>query len=113
MQRLYTSGTLFAHQKSLSKLPVAPLKETCDRFLETAKPLAISAQEFENTKACIAELCKPGGIGHVLHSRLEERSKKHDDGWLAEWWQEYAYMGYRDPVVVFVNYFFGIHFDNL
>ena len=108
LNRLYTTGTLFAHQKSLPKLPVPPLKETCEKFLETAKPLAISEQEFEVTTKNIQEFLKD--LGPTLHSRLVERSKKLDSGWLAEWWQEYAYMGYRDPVVVFVNYFFGFYY---
>ena len=110
MQRLYNTGTLFAHQKSLQKLPVPPLKETCDRFLETIKPLAQSTEELENTRRCISEFIGPGSLGPVLHARLEDRSKKLEDGWLAAWWQEYAYMGYRDPVVVFVNYFFGNYY---
>ena len=32
------------------------------------------------------------------------------DSWLAEWWNEVAYMGYRDPVVVFVSYFY-VHLE--
>ncbi|KAJ7796195.1 hypothetical protein B0H14DRAFT_2916328 [Mycena olivaceomarginata] len=31
--------------------------------------------------------------------------------WLSEWWNDAAYMGYRDPVVVFVSYFY-IHVDD-
>jgi carnitine O-acetyltransferase len=31
--------------------------------------------------------------------------------WLANWWNEAAYMGYRDPVVVFVSCYF-VHVDD-
>ena len=31
--------------------------------------------------------------------------------WLADWWNETAYMGYRDPVVVYVSYFY-VHVDD-
>lgn len=30
---------------------------------------------------------------------------------MSEWWNDAAYMGYRDPVVVFVSYFF-LHLDD-
>jgi carnitine O-acetyltransferase len=41
---------------------------------------------------------------------LEERAvKEKNEGrnnWLSEWWNDAAYMAYRDPVVVFVSYFY-------
>lgn len=32
------------------------------------------------------------------------------DNWLADWWDDVAYMAYRDPVVVYVSYFY-VHKD--
>jgi carnitine O-acetyltransferase len=106
MQRLYSQGILFKHQKTLPKLVVPNLEETCARYLETVKPLA-SDVEFENTSKAVAEFLKPGSLGHTLHARLLARSEELEQGWLIDWWNDYAYMGYRDPVVINVNYFFG------
>lgn len=41
-----------------------------------------------------------------MQKRLQERAERVGDNWLSEWWNDAAYMGYRDPVVVFVSYFF-------
>ena len=42
-----------------------------------------------------------------LQKRLQARAADPaTQNWLADWWNEAAYMGYRDPVVVYVSYFF-------
>lgn len=47
-----------------------------------------------------AEFVVPGGVGETLHKLLTERAAKKDN-WLSEWWLEGAYLGYRNPVVVY------------
>jgi carnitine O-acetyltransferase len=47
-----------------------------------------------------------------LQKRLEARAAEPGMlSWLSEWWNDVAYMGYRDPVVVFVSYFY-VHVDD-
>jgi carnitine O-acetyltransferase len=47
-----------------------------------------------------------------LQKRLEERAANPDiKNWLADWWNDVAYMAYRDPVVVNVSYFY-VHLDD-
>ena len=40
----------------------------------------------------------------ALQARLNDFASGKDN-WLAEFWDDYAYMSYRDPVVPYVSYF--------
>lgn len=55
---------LFAAQDSLPPLPVAPLRETCDRFLASVKAL-VSPEQYRATQAVVQEFCKPGERSHT------------------------------------------------
>ena len=55
-------------------------------------------------------------MGPILQKRLEDKMEqewKLGKSWLIDWWNDYAYMGYRDPVVIYVNYFFAFQDDKL
>lgn len=109
MTRAFTTsvakGDLFKYQNQLPKLPVPTLEETSQKYLGTVKPL-LSPQQFESTTAIVEEFVRPGGQGEVLQKRLEAFAEGKDN-WLAEFWDDYAYMSYRDPVVPYVSYFFN------
>lgn len=105
ISRRYSMGPLFNHQSQLPKLIVPALDETCERYLSSVKPLATEA-EYKSTLKNVADFTKPGGFGEVLQKRLIERSNSSEKGWLIEWWNNYAYMAYREPVVLNVNYFY-------
>lgn len=52
-------------------------------------------------------------MGRRLQERLQARAADPDiKNWLADWWNDVAYMAYRDPVVVYVSYFY-VHVDDL
>jgi carnitine O-acetyltransferase len=89
-------GTItFAAQPSLPKLPVPELPVTLTRLKEALKPLAKSEAEYATTVAKIDAFGR--GVGNELQNRLLKRSaeSKH---WLEEWWDDLAYLGYRDSV---------------
>jgi carnitine O-acetyltransferase len=44
-------------------------------------------------------------VAAELQNRLHERAELVGDNWLSEWWKDATFMGRRDPLVVFVNYF--------
>ncbi|KAJ3021209.1 Carnitine O-acetyltransferase mitochondrial [Thoreauomyces humboldtii] len=96
---------LYSAQQSLPKLPVAPLVETAEKYLRTLKPI-LSDVDYSRSEKIVKDFIKPGGQGEQLHARLEERKKSEGTSWLYEWWNDYAYMSYRDPVVINVSYFF-------
>ncbi|KAI8807973.1 acyltransferase ChoActase/COT/CPT [Cladochytrium replicatum] len=96
---------LYKYQQSLPKLPVPTLQETIPKYLKSVKAV-VSPAEFEKTQAVAREFLTAGGVGETLQKRLEERAKTEKTSWLYEWWNDWSYMGYRDPVVVYVSYFF-------
>ncbi|CUM63673.1 uncharacterized protein PRCAT00001257001 [Priceomyces carsonii] len=98
-------GDLFKFQSQLPKLPVPSLAETTSKYLRSVEPF-LQKEQFEETKKKVEDFTKSGGIGETLQTRLTDFAKGKDN-WLAEWWDDYAYMSYRDPVVPYVSYFFS------
>lgn len=98
-------GDLFKYQTQLPKLPVPTLAETSSKYLRSVEPFLTKTQ-LASTKAIVEEFARPGGQGEVLQKRLEAFALGKDN-WLAEFWDDYAYMSYRDPVVPYVSYFFN------
>ncbi len=102
---------LYRHQRALPRLPVTPLRESAACYLQSVRALATPA-EFRHTQAAVAAFLAPGGRGELLQRRLEARAEAYaDSSWLQEWWNRGSYLDYREPVVVFVSYFF--HFADL
>ncbi|KAK6885521.1 Carnitine O-acetyltransferase, mitochondrial [Candida tropicalis] len=98
-------GDLFKFQSQLPKLPVPSLEETSAKYLKTVEPF-LNQEQLESTKEKVAEFVKAGGAGEILQARLNQFATDKDN-WLAEFWDDYAYMSYRDPVVPYVSYFFS------
>ncbi|KAH0832169.1 Choline/Carnitine o-acyltransferase-domain-containing protein [Lanmaoa asiatica] len=105
-----SAGPMLRFQASLPHLPVPPLASTISKYLESVKP-HLSDAEYATTQArAHAFLASP--LAADLQQRLESRAADtQTTNWLADWWNEAAYMGYRDPVVVFVSYFY-VHLDD-
>ena len=94
-------------EDSLPRLPVPSLQETSQRYLKSVHPL-LNKAEYESTKKAMADFVKPGSLGHELQKRLQARrdDPKHRN-WIYEWWNDTAYLSYRDPVVPYVSYFYS------
>ncbi|KAJ3340491.1 Carnitine O-acetyltransferase mitochondrial [Gonapodya sp. JEL0774] len=103
------SKPLWAGQSKLPRLPVPKLQDTAAKYLKSVRPL-LNDKEFAQTTKAVQDFIKPGGIGQELQTRLEKRGKEHPS-WLADWWFSYAYMGYRDPIVINVSYFYVMRDD--
>ncbi|KAF2262195.1 acyltransferase ChoActase/COT/CPT [Lojkania enalia] len=103
----YSKGAMLRFEDSLPRLPVPTLEETAKRYLKSVHPL-LSKTEYEATTKAVNEFVAPGGPGETLQKRLIARREKPEiRNWLSEWWNEVAYMGYRDPVVPYVSYFYS------
>jgi carnitine O-acetyltransferase len=87
--------TTFAAQSTLPKLPVVPLVPTLERLKATLVPIAHTPAELAEAHRKIDAFAN--GIGPELQHRLEARTlyKSH---WLEEWWDDSAYLSYRDSV---------------
>ncbi|XP_040051691.1 carnitine O-acetyltransferase [Gasterosteus aculeatus] len=88
------------HQEGLPKLPVPPLKQTCERYLAALEPI-VSEEELEYTRKLVKEFLT-GGVGERLQKGLERRARKTDN-WLSEWWMQTAYLDCRMPVAVYTS----------
>ncbi|CAK1549845.1 unnamed protein product [Leptosia nina] len=95
----YTSAKAASNVQQLPRLPVPKLEDTLHKFFKTAQPF-LNDEEYSNTSNLLEDFASVGGIGHKLQNLLEDRATKHQN-WLEEWWLNTAYLGYRDPVVVF------------
>ena len=94
-------------EDSLPKLPVPSLEETAARYLKTVHPL-LSSSEFQSTTKAVQDFIRPGGSGSKLQERLlARREDPKIKNWIYEWWNDAAYMAYRDPVVPYVSYFYS------
>jgi carnitine O-acetyltransferase len=102
-----SKGPMLRFQESLPKLPVPTLQETSTRYLKSLHPL-LTPSEFEASKKAVAEFIQPGGVGAKLQEKLIARREdpKHKN-WMYEWWNDAAYLSYRDPVVPYVSYFYS------
>jgi len=102
-----SKGAMLRFEDSLPRLPVPTLEETSKRYLKSVHPL-LNKSEFEHTQKAVAEFVKPGSIGEQLQKRLHARREdpKHKN-WIYEWWNDAAYLAYRDPVVPYVSYFYS------
>ncbi|KAG1469045.1 hypothetical protein G6F56_003491 [Rhizopus delemar] len=104
---------MLRYQKNLPKLPVPALSATLQKYLQSVRPLLNDA-EFQKTEQAVKNFESPGGIGQELQQRLLARANDPNVvNWMEEWWSDQAYMGYRDPVVVYVSYFFLYKDDKL
>ena len=88
-------GTTFAAQSKLPKLPVPPLEGTIETLKETLKPIAWDESEYATAIRKVDEFAK--GPAQELQRRLVER-QANTDHWLEEWWDDGAYLTYRDSV---------------
>ena len=105
-----SAPTVLRFEASLPRLPVPTLSSTGAKYLETVQP-HLTPLEYERTRNIVKSFVQ-SDLGKKLQERLQARAADPDiKNWLADWWNEVAYMAYRDPVVVYVSYFY-VHADD-
>ena len=106
-----SAGKMLRFEASLPRLPVPPVASTAAKYLETVQP-HLTAEEFAKTRSIVEKFVQ-SDQAKILQERLQARAADPNmKSWLADWWNDVAYMGYRDPVVVYVSYFY-VHKDDL
>jgi carnitine O-acetyltransferase len=106
----HIGGPLYSKQNELPRLPVPSLKETINRLLPTAMPLALDEEEKQKFIDACQLFPKEA---KDLQYRLSERRKEYDSSsWLQQLWNTNGYLQVRDPVAVKVSYFLFVPDDN-
>jgi len=86
---------------SLPSLPLPPLKQTCDAYLKSVKPL-LSSEDYERTKANSQKFQQNEGktcqrwlwLKHLFYSN-----------YVTDWWEKYCYLYGRTPIMINSNYY--------
>lgn len=95
-------------EDSLPRLPVPTLAETCQRYLKSIHPL-LTPEEYSVSEKAVGSFEQQASS---LQDRLVEHAEKPETrNWIAEWWNEAAYLAYKDPVVPYVSYFYSFRDD--
>ena len=103
------SGLYRNQGDKLPRLPVPKLADTLARLSRSCEPLAADQAQLEALHTKLEAFAQPGSVGDKLQRLLEhKREQPGVRNWLAEDWDEQAYMAYRDSVVVNVSYYFGV-----
>uniref|UniRef100_A0A7S0IZG6 Choline/carnitine acyltransferase domain-containing protein n=1 Tax=Calcidiscus leptoporus TaxID=127549 RepID=A0A7S0IZG6_9EUKA len=97
------SDRLFPSQLDLPPLPLPALHDTCERYLDSVRPL-LSAEEYKHTEAVVADFAREGGDGCALQLVLEEKADT-ERNWMEEWWEQAAYLRTRTTMAVHINWF--------
>ncbi|OCT53287.1 Carnitine O-acetyltransferase, mitochondrial [Cladophialophora carrionii] len=106
-----SKGAMLRFEDSLPRLPVPSLEETSARYLKSLHPL-LSKEEFAASEKAVAAFNQPGSIGQKLQERLIRKAQDPSvKNWIIDWWNEAAYLGYKDPVVPYVSYFYSFRDD--
>lgn len=96
----------FKHQRSLPKLPIPTLEETCREYLKSIVALQ-TPEEHEKTKVAIKDFLSKEGP--ILQQRLI--AYEHDKAsFIEDFWYE-AYLNHRGSVTLNVNPFFVLEDD--
>ncbi|KAI1384874.1 acyltransferase ChoActase/COT/CPT [Hypoxylon trugodes] len=102
-----SKGAMLRFQESLPRLPVPTLEETAARYVKSLHPI-LSPVEYAASKKAVDEFIKPGGVGQKLQEKLlARRENPKIKNWIYDWWNDSAYLSYRDPVVPYVSYFYS------
>ncbi|KAK9239366.1 acyltransferase ChoActase/COT/CPT [Lipomyces kononenkoae] len=106
-----TAGKMLRFQESLPRLPVPTLQQTAERYLKSVRPL-LSQDQFNNTVKIVQNFISNEGEGPGLQKKLLAKAADPTvKNWVYDWWNDAAYLTYRDPVVPYVSYFYG-HIDD-
>lgn len=89
----------FENNLKLPSLPVPKLSQSIEKYIKSVTPF-LSESELNNTKRILKEFSSENGIGTKLQKLLVQKAQ-NSENWLADWWLNNAYLGYRDPVVIY------------
>lgn len=97
----WNSPSLYSFQGSLPHLPLPSVEGTVDRYLRSIRPL-LDNEEYEKKRKEAEEF--KNGIAKRLQRYLVLKSWWASN-YVSDWWEEYAYLRNRDPLMYGSNYY--------
>ncbi|KAJ2661785.1 hypothetical protein IWW48_002179 [Coemansia sp. RSA 1200] len=104
VRRASRSLSTFANQDRLPRLPVPELNDTAGRYLRSLQPL-LSSAEYARAEKAVSSFVGNDGLGPVLQRRLQEVDRSAANSWLEDIWLNKAYLEWREPSYINVNWF--------
>ncbi|SPO40119.1 probable carnitine O-acetyltransferase, mitochondrial precursor [Pseudozyma flocculosa] len=103
------SGPMYEGQDAMPHLPVPKLDQTLQKWKRSTEPHQTPSSLAKTEAAVQSALSgEDSKLFQTLQQRLEHRANNEGrESWLAQWWNEAAYMAYRDPVVPYVSYYYA------
>ncbi|XP_029008376.1 carnitine O-palmitoyltransferase 1, liver isoform isoform X2 [Betta splendens] len=92
---------LYSFQNSLPRLPVPSVKDTCNRYLESVRPL-MDDDKYQRMEGLAKDFEK--NLGPRLQWYLKLKSWWASN-YVSDWWEEYIYLRGRAPIMVNSNYY--------
>ncbi|XP_072858465.2 carnitine O-palmitoyltransferase 1, muscle isoform isoform X1 [Pogona vitticeps] len=92
---------LYSFQTSLPKLPVPPVSDTIQRYLESVRPL-LDDERYDQMESLAVE------FQYQTAPRLQKYLVLKSwwaTNYVSDWWEEYIYLRGRDPIMVNSNYY--------
>lgn len=92
---------LLSTQSCLPNLPLPTINETCERWLDSVKPL-MTEDEYSLAVDLAREFSH--GVGNKLQNYLKLK-RFTSKNWVTGWWEEFVYLTSRSPIMVNSNYY--------
>jgi len=102
----HKGGVTFSHQDKLPKLPIPDLEQSCQKYLDSLRPLQ-APREHAETQQAVREFLRGEG------PELNEKLKKYAEGktsYIEQFWYD-SYLNFDNPVVLNLNPFFLLEDD--
>ncbi|KAI9219774.1 acyltransferase ChoActase/COT/CPT [Blastocladiella britannica] len=97
----FAPGQMLARQAEVPRLPIPSLESSAAVYLSSVHPL-VNDDAFAATQAAVADFV--AGPGKKLQERLVAHNAKQASSWLEDFWLKYAYLIWRCPTVLNVNW---------
>jgi carnitine O-acetyltransferase len=64
----------------------------------------LARDDYDRASHAVEDFIRPGGLGEKLQERLHALDKKEPESWLDTLWLNKAYLEYREPTLINVNW---------